>query len=304
MPRLATREAVDASKCCCSSCGDSGGVLELSKKSKLVPRHGQTARSSSKHAGFGTYRHIGVTPASRRAVTERSVTSRMLSTKDANCRDLSAGDSVSITSYVAATLPRSTRKPTTTSGGGSSRATGAAAMVAKPSPLRLQCTHTGPDSLLVGYTHPAAAAPQLCTSLTDDQVWQILGAQAAGLIVSSHHMYLLRPRDLSIVARRRLAPCRNCMPGHGRWCLPLCSRSACHYPPAVVEAQPPRCVSVSFVQAGCEGCNLAAGRDVLNSCPPWLLVTRLLAKVHGRLCLPRRLPSMTTVLTPPPQRLA
>ena len=109
----------------------------------------------------GTYRHIGVTPASRRAVTARSVTSRMLSTKDANCRDLSAGDSVSITSYVAATLPRSTRKPTTTSGGDSSRATGTAAMVVKPSPLRLQCTHTGPDSLLVGYTHPAAA-PRQC----------------------------------------------------------------------------------------------------------------------------------------------
>lgn len=114
----------------------------------------------------GTYRHIGVTPASRRAVTARSVTSRMLSTKDANCRDLSAGDSVSITSYVAATLPRSTRKPTTTSGGDSSRATATAAMVAKPSPLRLQCTHTRPDSLLVGYTHPAVAAPQRTSLLT------------------------------------------------------------------------------------------------------------------------------------------
>ena len=147
----------------------------------------------------GTYRHIGVTPASRRAVTARRVTSRMLSTKDANCRDLSAGDSVSITSYVAATLPRSTRKPTTTSGGGSSRATGAAAMVAKPSPLRLQCTHTGPDSLLVGYTHPAVAAPQLCTSLTDDQVWQIL--QQASLyhhitcIFYAQEIYLSLPGD-------------------------------------------------------------------------------------------------------------
>ena len=132
----------------------------------------------------GTYRHIGVTPASRRAVTERSVTSRMLSTKDANCRDLSAGDSVSITSYVAATLPRSTRKPTTTSGGDSSRATGTAAMVVKPSPLRLQCTHTGPDSLLVGYTHPAAAPPQLCTSRLAADSWR--ATRRPHCIITSH----------------------------------------------------------------------------------------------------------------------